>query len=83
MEHKDTIHFCDHTDRGVNCNVIIQEIIEIYYVNDTELKGQIFQFRFNFTLKSSLPILSNRANRLSSITVSFNSDKATSQLHGN
>ena len=55
MEHKDNIHFCDHTDRGVDCNITIEEIIEIlltvqasvfftkyqkfHYVNDTELKG--------------------------------------------
>ena len=54
MDHKDTTHFCDHTDRGVNCNITIWEMIEnlltvqtsifltkyqqFHYVNDTKLK---------------------------------------------
>ena len=46
---------------------------QFHYVNDTELKGQICQFHFNVTLKSSLSLLSNR---LSSLTVLLNSNKA-------
>ena len=29
MEYKDSIHFCDPTNRGVNIDITIQEIVEI------------------------------------------------------
>ena len=76
MKYKDIIRFCDRSDRGVNYDITIQEIVEIlliiqtfifltkyqqfHYVNEIDLERSIFQFYFNFTLKSSLPLLSNR-----------------------
>ena len=76
MENKDTIYICDRTKKGVNYNITIHEMIEIlltienlifltkhqqfHYVDDIDLKRQIFQFHVNFTLKSSPALLSNR-----------------------
>ena len=76
MKYKDTIHFCYRTDRGVNCNITIQMIIEIllatenlifftkyhrfHYVNEIRLETVNFQLHFNFTSKESSPLLSGR-----------------------